>query len=204
MHFKYWFYFLITFYLVSCTAPKFSFEHNGISELDFENGKWILNDLTSNRSSHDLNRHSFKKWGEIVKDSLFSLKDLRANYLIKERIDFDIDQELLKSLARESKCDFLINTRVEILNEELFAFSKPRQSSWGNTFRSNEAKVEIRIYDLNKLKLVSSRVAYGTIKEEARSEDEGRVSLALTVEGIARNGIDRILTYYMKNSIKTE
>ena len=102
MNAKNYFFLFLLFHLISCTAPKFVFEHEGLSQLDFENGKWILNNLTSNKPAHDLNEHSFEKWSEIIKDSLYSLNDLRVNHLIAETIDFDINYDTLKSLKRNS------------------------------------------------------------------------------------------------------
>lgn len=136
---KIWCSLFLLFQFISCTAPKFTFEHEGISQLDFKNGKWILNNLTSNGFTNDLDRHSFKKWGEIIKDSLYSLNNIRVNNLIPEKIDFEIPSDILKNLGRDSKCDFIINTKVEIINSELSALSRPRQPAWGTTFRSNEA-----------------------------------------------------------------
>ncbi|MEM6865343.1 MAG: hypothetical protein AAF575_09175 [Bacteroidota bacterium] len=147
--------------------------------------------------------HSLKKWGQVITDSLFTIDDIRKDKLISDKIKFELNSDELSSLKLGSGCDFLINTKVDVLSEELSALSSPRESEFGNTIRSNEVKVEIRIYDLNKHTLISSRAAFGTLKETTGENGNNGISLALNTEGIAINGIDRIIDYYTKNKKST-
>ena len=189
--------------LNSCTAPKFTFEQNGIGELSFHEGKWLINDVLASKNQQDLLNHSLKKWGQVITDSLFTIDDIRKDKLISDKIKFELNSDELSSLKLGSGCDFLINTKVDVLSEELSALSSPRESEFGNTIRSNEVKVEIRIYDLNKHTLISSRAAFGTLKETTGENGNNGISLALNTEGIAINGIDRIIDYYTKNKKST-
>ena len=122
------------------------------------------------------------------------------NSLISENIEFKLDNKDLENIGLGTDCDYIITTKIEILNEELSALSRPRTTEDGaTTIRSNEAAVQVRIYDLKEKNLISSRKAIGAIRVVARSDVKNGVSMALTSEGIAINGIDRIIDYYKKN-----
>ncbi|WP_136468950.1 hypothetical protein [Flagellimonas onchidii] len=190
----------LIFYVVSCTAPKFTFEHGGLSEIDFNQGKWILNRPITFGIDDDQYEYVLKEWKSLIGDSLYSLYDLRQNSLISEKIKFELDDKDLENIGLGTDCDYIITTKIEILNEELSALSPPRTTIDGaTTIRSNEATVHVQIYDLKDKNLISSQKAIGSIGEVARNDVKNGISMALTSKGIAINGIDEIINYYKKN-----
>lgn len=190
---------LLTF-CTSCVGPKFTYDQEGLSNINFSQGKWILNRPVVYGFDDGLYNYSFKKWKALIGDSLFLLNELRQNKLISENIAFDLDRDDLENIRVGTNCDYIINTKIRILNEELSALSRPRPPLYtGTTERSNEAKVEIRIYNLKEKKLISSRTALGIVKEEVRTDVSTGMSMAITSKGIAVNGIDRIVDFYKKN-----
>ncbi len=191
---------VISLLLFSCAAPKFIYEHEGMSDLDFTKGKWILNRPMHVNTKNDFYDKSLIKWREVVKDSLYSLHDVRRNKLISENIDFEPSASALKNIKIGTDCDYLINTKTEVLSDQLSGPTVSSQSN-GKTFLSNEANVEVRIYDLNSGKMVAMRKAYGYIKEEI-SRGNTDITTALPAEGIIRNGIDIIVDYFEKNRNK--
>lgn len=182
----------------SCKAPKFVYEHEGLSDLDFTKGKWILNKPHHINTTDDFYDESLAKWKELIKDSLYSLHDIRRNKLIFENIDFKPSVNVLKNIRIGTDCDYLITTNTEVLREQLsgVTVSPP---IYGKTYLANEANVEVRIYDLRSGEMVAMRKAYGSIKEETSSEDKTDINTALPSDGIIRNGIDRIVDYFKKN-----
>lgn len=187
-------------FILSCTSPKFTFEQEGVKEINFSQGKWIFNRPVTYGIDDDLYNHSLKKWRVLIGDSLFLLNELRQNKLISENIEFDLNSNDLENIRLGTNCDYIINTKIRILNQELSALSSPRPPiNTGTTERSNEAEVQVRIYSLKEKKLISSRIALGIIKEEARTDVSSGISMAMTSKGIGINGIDRIIDFYKKN-----
>ena len=190
---------LLTF-CTSCVGPKFTYNQEGFSNIKFSQGKWILNRPVVYGIDDELYDRSLKKWKGLIGDSLFLLNELRQNKLISENIAFDLNQDDLENIRLGTNCDYIINTKIRILNEELSALSTPRAPVYtGTTERSNETVVQVRIYSLKEKKLISSRTALGIVKEEARSDNSSGMSLAITSKGIGVNGIDRIVEFYKKN-----
>jgi len=190
---------LLTF-CTSCVGPKFTYDQEGSTNIDFSKGKWILNRPVVYGIDDDLYNRSLKKWKALIGDSLFLLSELRQNKLISENIAFDLNRDDLENIHLGTNCEYIINTRIRILNEELSALSPPRVPLYtGTTERSNEAQVQVRIYSLKEKKLISSRTALGVVKEVARTDNSSGMSLAITSKGIGVNGIDRIVEFYKKN-----
>ncbi len=184
----------------SCVGPKFTYNQEGFSNIKFSQGKWILNRPVVYGMDDDLYDHSLKKWKGLIGDSLFLLNELRQNKLISDNIAFDLNQDDLENIRLGTNCDYIINTKIRILNEELIALSIPRPPVYtGTTERSNETVVQVRIYSLKEKKLISSRTALGIVKEEVRTGNSSGISLAITSEGIGVNGIHRIVEFYKKN-----
>lgn len=154
---------LLTF-CASCVGPKFTYNQKGLSNIKFSQGKWILNRPVVDGIDDDLHDRSLKKWKALIGDSLFLVHELRQNKLIPENIDFDLNRDNLENIRLGTNCDYIINTKIRILNEELSALSPPRAPVYtGTTERSNEAVVEVRIYSLKEKKLISSRTALGIV-----------------------------------------
>jgi len=185
---------------ISCVGPKFTYKQEGLSNVKFSQGKWILNKPVVYGMDDELYDHSLKKWEALIGDSLFELNELRQNKLLPENISFDLNRDDLENLHLGTNCDYIINTKIRILNEELSALSAPRTPLYtGTTERSNEAVVQVKIYSLKEKILISSRTAFGIVKEEARTDNSSGMSLAITSKGIGVNGIDRIVEFYKKN-----
>lgn len=191
---------LLLILCTSCVGAKYTYNQEGFSNIKFSRGKWILNRPVVYGMDDDLYDRSVKKWKELIGDSLFLLNELRQNKLISENIAFDLNRNDLENIRLGTNCDYIINTRIKILNEELSALSRPRPPLYGGTTeRSNEAEIQVRIYSLKEKKLISSRTALGIVKEEARTDASSGMSLAITSKGIGVNGIDRIVEFYKKN-----
>ena len=77
MSFKSWFSLFLLFQLISCTAPKFTFEHEGLSEINFDQGKWILNRPVTYGTDDDQYEYVLKEWKALIGNSLYSIYDLR-------------------------------------------------------------------------------------------------------------------------------
>lgn len=144
--------------LIAATLKVASFDrnrwhpHSGIdSHLLQMKSRYLINEKRGSTVVYgiddELYDRSLKKWKALIGDSLFLLNELRQNKLISENIAFDLNRDDLENIRLGTNCDYIINTKIRILNEELSALSTPRAPVYtGTTERSNEAVVQVRIY----------------------------------------------------------
>jgi hypothetical protein len=141
----------------SCVGGKYTYEFDTGKHLDFSNGKWVFNEVQSNsepKNSQRLYAESYEEFKKILGDSLIDLTTLRNNALVEPEIKFEPTQSELKKLYDNSKCDFLINVRGQIISNNASSFYSNDQSLSYST--SNRSAVFIKIFDLKNGILISS------------------------------------------------
>ncbi len=151
------FYIVILMLGSSCVGGKYVYDFDTGKNLDFSNGKWIFNDVHSNSESNDNKRLYTESYGEFKKilgDSLVDLTSLRNIALVEPEIKFEPTQSELKKLYENSKCDFLINVKGQIISNNASSFYSNDQSLSYST--SNRSAVFIKIFNLKNRILISS------------------------------------------------
>ena len=156
-NYKYLIYIVILIIASSCVGGKYAYEFESGKNLDFSNGKWIFNEVQSNSESKNNKRlygESYEEFRKILGDSLIDLTSLRNISLVEPEIKFEPSQTELKELYKNSKCDFLINVRGQIISNNASSFYSNDQNLSYST--SNRSAVFIKIFDLKNGILISS------------------------------------------------
>jgi len=194
---------VIMLFGTSCVGGKYTYEFDSGKQLDFSTGKWILNNTESNskiRYSKKLYEETHEEFKKILGDSLIDLTALRNNALVKPNIRFEPTPLELKELYKNSKCDFLINVRGEIIANNASSFYTNNHSSSYTT--SNRSLVVIRIYDLKSGALISSSNA-NAIDTETHSELEkdGALNWTTRAEPMMLRAVEGLVLKYKKHRL---
>lgn len=151
----------------SCVGGKYVFEFETGRNLNFGSGKWIFNDVQSNselKNNKRLYAESYEEFKKILGDSLIDLTSLRSISLVEPEIEFEPTQSELKKLYENSKCDFLINVRGQIISNSASSFYTNDQRLSYST--SNRSAVFIKIFDLKNGTIISSSNGQAKSTEE--------------------------------------
>ncbi|WP_027066602.1 MULTISPECIES: hypothetical protein [unclassified Maribacter] len=193
----------ITVSFCSCAGGKYNYLFDTGKELDFSQGKWILNRTESNSKVFDqeLNTTAYNEFKEIIGDSLFELNTLRANKLISPKIGFELNEKELQQIGKESECDYLINIRGSIVSNGAGTLSY--NSGDGFYSASNQSSVFILIYDLKSGIIISSSQAFGKATEEnSHFDNENRVpSFHSSAETLMVKAAKNLIKKYGRNRL---
>ena len=172
----------------NCGGAKYHYNFEKGKNLDFSQGKWILNKPHTNYNEDRIYSIAKREFKDILKDSLLEIADLRKEKLIGLQIPFNPTTEELKDLKTGTDCDYLINYTTNLLKDEMGSFAS--SSNFGTVIKSNEASTTIKIYDLNKLELISESYVLGIVKKTRTTEDSNWDYVSsggtLTMTGLAR------------------
>lgn len=187
--------------LCSCGGAKYNYTFDAGKQLDFSEGKWILNSTESNSKVFDkkLYNTSLKGFKKILGDSLLEMNGLRSTKLVAPKIKFDLSDSDLKQLKIDTDCDYIINVGGNVISDGAGTISFPDQDN----FSSNRASVSIAIYDLNTGSLTSSSQAYGKTKTQGSSfnEDDKLPTINPSSHMIMLEDAKKLIGRYEKNRL---
>lgn len=193
---------LIISVFYSCGGAKYNYFFDTGKQLDFTNGKWILNSTKSNSRIFDseLYNNSLKEFKKILGDSLIEMNDLRSTKLVAPKIKFDLTDSDLNELKRDTDCDYLINIGGNVISDGAGTLSFPNQ----NENSSNRASVSISIYDLNAETLISSSQVYGkTENQDPIFPDNSHLpTINPSSHMIMLKGAEKLIRKYKNNQLK--
>ncbi|MDF0717010.1 hypothetical protein PY092_12680 [Muricauda sp. 334s03] len=163
---------LIVLCFVSCAGGKYNYLFDTGKQLDFSQGKWILNRTESNSRIFDseLYRASFEGFKDIIGDSLFDLNSIRAHKMVPPKIAFEPSPKELKQIGQSTDCDYLINIRGNIISNGAGILSY--DSGNGYYSASNQSSISIIIYELTNGTIISSSQALAKDTAENSHFDE--------------------------------
>jgi hypothetical protein len=99
----------------SCAFPRYNHSSVVKQKFDFSKGKWIVNDIQSPEGMNaDMKKMLFKI---LDSDYLMSIDNLRLFYPIPYDVPFKPDSSMLQLIGSVTKCDYLINTKVGIVED---------------------------------------------------------------------------------------
>lgn len=194
--------FLIVFVamLSACAGAKYSYFFDAGKELDFSQGKWILNSTKSNSKVFDTKLYdtSLKGFKKILGDSLIEMNDLRSTKLVSPKIKFELSDADLRDLKRDTNCDYIINIGGNVISDGAGTLTFSDQ----NEISSNRASVSISIYDLNVGTLISSSQVYGKTENQASVFDEDNLpTVNPSSHMIMLQGAEKLIRKYGKNRL---
>ncbi|WP_158974309.1 hypothetical protein [Cellulophaga sp. L1A9] len=183
---------------LSCGNTKYTYLFEKGKNIDFSSGKWILNETYTNNTNGRIQHIAVREFKDILKDSLFELTELRSDKLVASKIPFEPKESDLKDLKIGTACDYLINIKSIIEKDKMGSF--PNTPNIGSTKKTNQAQITIRIYDLNKLTLISESTVIGKA-ELTKNSDDGNLDYVNTGSTISMNGLSKLIRKYEKNKV---
>lgn len=188
------------FILLGCDSAKMTYNFDQGKHLNFNSGKWIVNEpKTSNNRTKIVKELAIKEFGKVItKDSLFDIVALRKTKLIDKVLPNEPSKEELKQLKLMTGCDYLINIENEIIgeNEGSFRFS----STVGVAKIINKASTNIKIYNLNTLKLISN--TFSMAKDKVIERENSGFNYLTSSISLAKKSLINLIRKYKKYSIK--
>ena len=185
----------------SCGGAKYTYFFDTGKQLDFSEGKWILNNTESNSVKFDrvLYDASLTEFEKILGDSLLEMHELRSSKLVAPKIGFNLSERDLRELRQNTDCDFLINIKGNAISDGAGSLTLGDETE--NS--SNRASISISIYDLNAAILISSSQVYGkTVHQEPIfPEDKNPPTLNPSSNMIMVKGAKKLIRKYGKNKL---
>jgi len=163
--------FLFALTFSSCGGAKYSYNFEKGKNINFNSGKWILNEPFTNYNDNNAYKFSKEEFENILGNSLLDLTELRQTKIIKNQLPLNPTKEELAEIKKFTECNYLINIDSEIIKDQM-GTSSIHTPSVGTVTKYNDAKTKIQIYDLDKLELISEATAYGQVKVTKRADDE--------------------------------
>ena len=145
--------------LSSCNLPKYYFKDDiGTTGVNFSEGKWLLNRIESSKNTEDrltaIATDFFTKKTSNRFNTVYS-----AKILVPQKNNFPLSTEDLKQIKIGSNYDYFIQIKSGKFQNELGSIDTT-PSKFSNNL-SNEASVQMIIYDLNTQQIIYSKNAIG-------------------------------------------
>jgi len=190
---------LLVIIFASCGGAKYNYNFEKGKNIDFNDGKWILNEPYTNYKNNNAYTFAKNEFEDILGDSLFELIELRKTKMISSQLPLHPSSKQLKEIQEFSNCDFLINIESKILKNEMGSMA--HTTNIGKVTKYNEASTTIWIYDLHSLEIISEARSIGEVKVTKTSEDTGFFeTFEFTATGmtLAINSIKKLIRKYDK------
>ena len=191
---------LIVLTLASCGGAKYHYNFEKGKNINFNDGKWILNKTYTNYKNNDAYSFAKNEFEDILGDSLFELIELRKTKMISSELPLNPTNKQLEEIQKFTNCDFLINIESKILQDQMGSIAH-HSTKFGKVTKYNEASTTIKIYDLNSLEIISQASSIGTVKVIRTSEGtEFFEVFRYTASGmlLALNSIKKLIRKYDK------
>ena len=182
----------------SCGNTKYYYHFEKGRMVNFSEGEWILNRPYTNYNEERINKIALREWGKILGDSLIPIKDFRREGLLPVKPDFELSKEELAGIKTATGKDYLINVQSNMIKDEMGSFA--HAPAMGNSTKTNEAGIKIRIYDLNTQSLISESSATG-IAKVTKSGDSKSWDYVNNAETISMQGLIKLIKRYRKYGI---
>ncbi|PCH99318.1 MAG: hypothetical protein COB81_11485 [Flavobacteriaceae bacterium] len=183
--------YLITLLVItSCGSAKYSYSLD--ESLGYKQGKWLLNTVFEKEKHPHINEYAESYFMNKIEGTVSTLLEIQNNSagLMKAIVPFEPSKKQLKEIKKATDYHYLINIKTIVISKDLNGFIG--NTKYGVSYKKNAVRIEIDIYDLNKMQLVSSNSA--TAIEEYKLNEEPNWSLA--------RGIIRLKTGALKRLIK--
>jgi hypothetical protein len=187
---------VLTLIFSSCVNTRYAYQVEKGKSLDFSSGKWILNKPYTKDKIPHLEDIALQEFGSLLKESLFKIDDLRGEYLISSKPSYDLSEEDLRQLEIVTDANFIINYKVDILNDGLNSLSAVPPI--GTSRKINEVFVEISIYGISNAELLSRTSIVGKAKLDISENDSGW-DIADTPKVISRKALSKLIAQYRRN-----
>jgi len=189
---------IFTILLSSCNLPKYYFKDDQITTgVDFSEGKWLLDNIqTSKESEEKLTQLATQFFQKKLDNRFNSVSNERT--LIPQKNTFPLSKEAIAQIKIGTNYDFFIQIKSGKLKNELGVIDTT--PSRFNSNLTNEASIQLIIYDLNSQQIIYSKNAYGiTGNPEKNSND---ITFSKSSESLLIGSLKKIFKDLDKKSIR--
>ena len=176
--------------LNSCNVAKYTFETKSNIGIDFEKGKWLLNEIDCpDEINPNLTKITIDEFSIYLKDRLSVLNQTKG-VLLPNKISTNLNKSTLRDLKNGSGFDYFINIKTEILKKD--TWQKGSVDSDINT----STRVMLEIYDLNNTEIIYKQSVIGDV---AIDPNDSTFRFAKGVNELFIGGLKRIMRKIRKN-----
>lgn len=150
---------ILVFLFSSCNLPKYYFKDDSTTTgVNFAEGKWLLDRIQTSKENEN-------KLTKITTDYFSNKLNNRFNTVLSEKIliaqknNFPLTSKELKQIKIGTNYDFFIQIKSGNMKNELGSIDTT--PSRFNSNLSNEASIQMIIYDLNTQQIIYTKNAFG-------------------------------------------
>ena len=179
--------FIYIIFLTSCHTASYIHDLESTPYgIDYNKGKWLLNEITSPKSIQPkLTKIAYDSFHKKLGNRLEKAEDLTN--LALSFVPINPEKIYLKRIKRESGFDYLINIKSSSLENEIGSLKI------GQTYskKENVAESILEVYDLNTLEIIYSRKVTGQVSID--DDDNEDFSFVKSANGIMISCLKRIM-----------
>jgi len=150
----------LTLFFLSCNFPKYYFKDDYIKTgVNFSEGKWLLDKVHVSKNQEVKITKMAKEFFEKKLNNRFTTI-FEEKLLIAQNNNFPLTTEQLKQIKIGTNFDYFIQIKSGNLKNELGSIDFTPSKFNGNL--SNEASIELIIYDLNTQQISYHKNVFGT------------------------------------------
>ena len=181
--------------LGSCHLPKYTYLGNVNAGLDFNKGRWLMNDIEApQRIKANLTDIAIEDFTSLLGDRFSTVRDAKGA-LIPAEIPYNPSKTLLKDIRNGTGFDFFIDIKAKVNRDDI------GDLQIGKTYstKRNSAEVTLTVYDLNLMENIYSQTVVGTLNIDKNSRD---FAFAKGANNLIISGFNRIMKKLEKNQVK--
>lgn len=190
--------FVVSFFVVSCSIPKYVFDNKGQSTgVDFTTGKWLLNNVDApSNVENQLTALVLKDFKGFLNDRVIPINEAKG-LLLPRKINVNPDKKTLEDLKKGTNFDFFINIKASKTKEDLG--SVDLTPSRFNDGGMNQSEVLLEVYDLNIAEIIYSQRVIGSTE---LSQDNQDVHISKSSQSLLIGAYKKLIKDIEKKSIK--
>lgn len=161
---------ILVFLFSSCNLPKYYFKDDSTTTgVNFAEGKWLLDRIQTSKENEN-------KLTKITTDYFSNKLNNRFNTVLSEKIliaqknNFPLTSKELKQIKIGTNYDFFIQIKSGNMKNELGSIDTT--PSRFNSNLSNEASIQMIIYDLNTQQIIYTKNAFGVTGNPEKSNND--------------------------------
>ena len=165
---------ILILFLSSCNLPKYYFKDDTTTTgVNFSEGKWLLDRLQTSKENEDkLTKMTTDYFGDKLNNrfnTVFSEK-----VLIAQKNNFPLTREELKQIKIGTNYDYFIQIKSGSLKNELGSIDTT-PARFNNNL-TNEASVQLIIYDLNTQQVIYNKNTFGVTGNPEKNSNDVNLS----------------------------
>ena len=189
---------ILVFLFSSCNLPKYYFKDDSITTgVDFSEGKWLLDRIQTSIENEDKLTKMTTDFFEKKLDQKFNTV-FNEKVLISQKNNFPLSSEELKQIKIGTNYDFFIQIKSGNSKNELGAIDATPARF--NSNLTNEASIQLIIYDLNTQQVIYHKNAFGVTGNPEKTNND--VTFSKSPQSLLTGCLKKILKDLDKKSFQ--